>query len=383
MRANLSRQAHKDFKLPRFSVSYIFPRALTYNMDMKIVLTGGGTAGHAVPCLALLPQLKPIFSHIYYIGSEKGIERELASLENLPYFSVPTAKLVRRLTPKNLCLPFRVLDGIGKAKKLLKKLSPDVVFSKGGYVALPVALAAARLGIPVVAHESDLTPGLANRLTARYCKVICTTFERAAKSLPRAVFTGSPIREKLYRGVAERALSRAKFSRTAPVILAFGGSSGSLALNHAVRECAAVLSEFNILHICGKGNLDPDFSAPNYAQLEYAHDMENYLAAADIVLSRAGSNAVCELLALKKPMLLVPLPKGASRGDQVQNAEYFQNLGYAAVLAQSELSTARLAAELKALYSARAAYAAKMSAAPNIDGTKNVYLKILEAIGKK
>lgn len=302
----------------------------------KLLLTGGGSAGHVVPNLALLPDFSEYFE-VCYLGTD-GIERTLAEQAGLPFYTVPAPKLVRGSVLKNLALPFRLTHSVRQARKALREIAPDVLFSKGGYAALPAVLAAKRLGIPVFAHESDLTPGLANRLSARRCAAVFTSFPETAEKFRNGVYTGAPVRASLFAGDRGQALARYGFRGEKPVLLVFGGGSGSAALNAAVRGAVFALSDaFDILHLCGKGNAVPA-QIGGYVQREYEEDMAAAYAAADLVAARAGSGTVFELLALKKPALLVPLENRRSRGDQVQNAQYFEERGLCRVLREGNLS---------------------------------------------
>lgn len=308
-----------------------------------LALTGGGSAGHAVPNLALLPALREKF-RLAYIGTE-GIERELLKNTGVPFYTIRAAKLVRGSIAKNLTLPLRFAKSVREAKRALKEAGADALFSKGGYVALPAVIAARRLHLPVLTHESDLTPGLANRLIARMCREVLTSFPETAKALKNGRFTGPPIRGELLRG--DRAAARKKYGFTGewPVLLAFGGGSGSAALNAALEGALPqLLPSLRVLHICGKGG----GASPRegYLPLPYEKDMASAYACADFVLARAGSNTVFEVLALKKPALFVPLENRRSRGDQVQNALYFQERGLCRVLRERDLSPASLACGL-------------------------------------
>lgn len=309
-----------------------------YKCMKKIVLTGGGTAGHCTPHLAILPHLKRKFDKIFYIGSEFGIEREIINKENIPYFFIPTTKLKRSLTPKNLLIPITLLKGIIKAKKILKELSPSVVFSKGGYVALPVVIAAHQLKIPVIAHESDLTLGLANKLSAKYSKNVLTSFKETADNVKNGKYVGPPIRSNIFNVDKNKALSLFNFKANKPILLITGGSQGAKAINDAVINNIDFLTEkFNVIHIVGKGNLYKE-NPSGYYQTEYMHNIENAFSVADVCISRAGSNTLFELLALKKNCLIIPLPKGNSRGDQILNADYFYKKGVINVLYQENLT---------------------------------------------
>ena len=306
----------------------------------SIVLTGGGTAGHCIPCLSLLPELEKSFDKIYYVGSENGVEKKLATDAGLTYFSVPCVKLVRKLTLKNLAVPFTLAKGVTEAKKLLEKIRPDVVFSKGGYVALPVCLAAEKLKIPTVLHESDLSLGLANRLARKKATLLLTGFGQTAENYPRAVFTGNPLRRELLQKRDRRAIiDKYGFKEQKPVLLVIGGSQGAGKINDALRNSLdKLLENFCILHIAGK-NKTSGIKRDGYYETEYVSDMGAAFAAADVCVSRAGANALAELVALKIPTLAVPLPKGNSRGDQEENAAYYARRGAIRVLEEKNLTT--------------------------------------------
>lgn len=354
----------------------------------KIVLTGGGTAGHVTANLALLPKLQEMGCEIHYIGSREGIERKLITEAGIPYEGVDTGKLRRYKDIRNLTDPFRVIHGVFQAKRLLKKWKPDVIFSKGGFVAVPVVWAAAQLHIPVVSHESDMTPGLANRLTLRYAKKICCNFPETVAHLPegKAVLTGSPIREQLLQGERAEGLRMTGFSGEKPVLMIIGGSLGSVAINEAMRKNIAPLSEsFDIVHVCGKGNLSAELeNRPGYRQYEYLTDgLRHLYAIADVVISRAGANVICELLALHKPNILIPLPKDASRGDQILNAESFEKQGYSLVLDQHEMEKEPklLLNAVREVYRDREKYRGAMEQASATDGVSAVLQVLQEAAG--
>lgn len=313
----------------------------------KIVLTGGGTAGHVTPNIALMPKLKELGYDISYIGSYEGIERKLIEEYNIPYYPISSGKLRRYLDIKNFSDPFKVLKGLGQSIGLMKKLKPDVVFSKGGFVSVPVILAAKFCKVPSIIHESDLTPGLANKLAIPAAQKVCCNFPETLKYLPadKAVLTGSPIRSELLSGSRERALKLCNFTSDKPVLLIVGGSLGSKAINHAVREALPELSKtYQIIHLCGAGNLDPELGGTTgYAQFEYAkQELSDFFALADLVISRAGANAICELLALHIPNILIPLSANASRGDQILNARSFEKQGFSYVIEEEQLSQATL-----------------------------------------
>ncbi|MCL2388372.1 MAG: undecaprenyldiphospho-muramoylpentapeptide beta-N-acetylglucosaminyltransferase, partial [Defluviitaleaceae bacterium] len=280
----------------------------------KIILTGGGTAGHVIPNLALLPALKAAGFEVHYIGSHNGIERALVEATGIPYYGISSGKLRRYFDMKNFTDLFRVAKGLGDAVKIVRKIKPDLIFSKGGFVIVPVMAAARLCKVKSVIHESDMTPGLANKLAMPFATKICVSFPETLKHLPpkardKGVLTGTPIRPTLKNGDRLKGFQEAGFSPLGkPVLLVTGGSQGASAINNAVRKALPeLLKNFRIIHLCGKGNL-ADISQPDYVQFEYITDtMPDIFAAADIVISRAGANTIFELLALKKPHLLIPL----------------------------------------------------------------------------
>lgn len=327
----------------------------------RIVLTGGGTAGHVTPCIALFPELQKEGYDIQYIGSYNGIERKLIEGYHIPYYGISSGKLRRYFDPKNFTDPFKVLKGYFEACKILKKLKPDIVFSKGGFVSVPVVLAAKKHKIPVIIHESDMTPGLANKLAIPSATKVCANFPETIKYLPaeKAVLTGTPIRKELFSGNKIKGLDFCGFSANKPVILIIGGSTGSKAINDVIRGMLpTLLRDYQVIHLCGKGNLDERFTAtPGYVQYEYIkEELSNLFAAADLVISRAGANAICELLALRKPNILIPLPAASSRGDQILNAESFERQGYSCVIKEEDLSVSRLLDEIEIIIGAKNAY---------------------------
>ena len=308
----------------------------------KIILTGGGTAGHVTPNIALLPELRKRGFEILYIGSKNGMEKDLAEKAGIEYRGISTGKLRRYFDIKNFTDPFRVIKGYGEAKKIIKEFAPDIVFSKGGFAAVPVALAAKQLKIPVLAHESDMTPGLANKISAPAAVKICCNFPETLKYLPegKGVLTGSPIREELTKGDRKRGLEILGFGEDKPILLVIGGSLGAQHINDAIRRILdRLLVRFDICHIAGKGNVDKMLiGKKGYIQFEYvSDDLKDLFAAADLFVSRAGANAICEILALKKPNLLIPLSASASRGDQILNAESFEKQGYSMVLKEEDM----------------------------------------------
>ena len=331
----------------------------------RIILTGGGTAGHVTPNIALLPRLKELGYDIHYIGSYDGIEKKLIEEMQIPYYGISSGKLRRYFDLKNFSDPFRVLKGYTEARRLMKKLKPDIVFSKGGFVAVPVVMAASRAHIPVICHESDMTPGLANRLTAPFATRICCNFPETIKYLPaeKAVLTGSPIRQELKNGNKDAARAFCGFTADKPVLLIIGGSLGSANVNAAIRGILPqLLPDFQVIHLCGKGKSDPSLNGTKgYVQFEYIKkELADLFALADIVVSRAGANAICELLELRKPALLIPLGSNASRGDQILNAESFRSQGFCEVLTEDELTPDRLLSTIHSLYTNRDTYIQSM-----------------------
>ncbi len=332
----------------------------------RIVLTGGGTAGHVTPCIALLPELQKEGFDIQYIGSYDGIERRLIEAYQVPYHGISSGKLRRYFDLKNLSDPFKVIKGYFEASRLLKELKPDIIFSKGGFVTVPVVYAAKKHKIPIIIHESDMTPGLANRLALPHATKVCANFPETVKYLPetKAVLTGTPIRKELFSGNRIKGLNFCNFTANKPVILIIGGSTGSKAINEAVRSLLpTLLQDYQVIHLCGKGNLEERFKKTGgYVQFEYIKDELNDLfAAADLVISRAGANAICEILALRKPNILIPLSAAASRGDQLLNAESFERQGYSYVLKEEDMSPQALMDAIKNVLGNKQAYVNAMS----------------------
>lgn len=343
----------------------------------KIVLTGGGTAGHVTPNIALLPRLLESSYEVSYIGSYKGIEKDLIEAQNIPYYAISSGKLRRYLDLKNLSDPLKVIKGLGQSVRLLRKIKPDIVFSKGGFVSVPVVLAAKLLGIPIIIHESDITPGLANKISIPAAKKVCCNFPETLKYLPKekAVLTGSPIRQELLSGDPKNARSYCHFDSLKPVLLVIGGSSGSKAINDAVRSLLPILrKEFQIIHLCGRNNLDDSLAGtPGYAQFEYVNQqLKDMFALADIVISRAGANAICELLALRKPNILIPLSAAASRGDQILNAKSFEKQGFSYVLEEENLTDDSLLSAIHAVFKQRDSYREAMSKSGPTDSIQTI-----------
>lgn len=347
----------------------------------RIVLTGGGTAGHVTPNLALIPKLIADGWDVHYIGAANSAEEELVSgIPGVTFHTVSVGKLRRYFDPKNFSDPFRVIKGIAQARSIIRKLKPNVVFSKGGFVSVPVVYGAKMNGVPIVIHESDMTPGLANKLCAPLAKVECCTFPEAVKyAHGKGVHTGTPIRPEVLNGNREAALKHFKFNENRPIVMVVGGSSGAQAINQAIWQALPTLTEsFQVLHICGKGNQNDSVEGmPNYVQCEYLNEeMADAYACADLIVSRAGSNALCEILAARKPALLIPYPKSASRGDQILNAESFRARGLSRVLMQEDMTPETLVKAIVQLYHDRGILYEAMAAEPTANGVDNVLAQI-------
>lgn len=351
----------------------------------RIVLTGGGSAGHVTPNIALIPALKKAGFEIFYIGSYTGIEKKLIEDYSIPYFGISTGKLRRYFDPKNFSDPFRVLKGFSEATKLLRKINPDIVFSKGGYVSVPVVRAAGLLKIPYIVHESDMTPGLANKLSMTGARKICCNFPETMKLLPadKAVLTGTPIREELGMGSKEAGKELCGFTDDKPILMVIGGSLGAQSINETVRYALPrLLPHFNVVHICGKEKMDNlKLTVPGYKQFEYVkEELKDIFAMADIVVSRAGANSICELLALKKPNILIPLSIKSSRGDQMYNARSFEQQGFSLVIDNEDLDEDILVETIDDLYRNREKFLETMSNSPLHSATDTIVQIILDEL---
>ena len=353
----------------------------------RILLTGGGTAGHVTPNIALLPRLRELGYDISYMGSYDGIEKKLITEFQIPYYGISSGKLRRYFDPKNFSDPFKVLKGYGEAVRIIRKLKPDVVFSKGGFVSVPVVLAAKRCKVPCIIHESDMTPGLANKLAIPAASKVCCNFPETLQYLPKdkAVLSGSPIRQELLHGDALAARKFTGLTDDKPVILVMGGSLGAAAVNEAVRKILpTLLKDFHVIHLCGKGKLDASLSGlSGYVQYEYVNEeLKDLFALADIVISRAGANSICELLALHKPNLLIPLSAAASRGDQILNARSFEKQGFSLVLEEEAISNEVLLQTIHRLYDERASFSEAMKASRQTDSIDTIVGLIEEAASR-
>lgn len=350
----------------------------------RIILTGGGTAGHVTPNIALIPRLKEMGYDIQYIGSYNGIEKDLIEPFHIPYHGISSGKLRRYFSVQNFTDPFRVLKGLGEARKLIRELKPDVIFSKGGFVSVPVVLAGKSAKIPVIIHESDMTPGLANKIALPSATKVCCNFPETLEHLPKekALLTGSPIRQELLSGNKIAAMDLCGFSADKPVILVIGGSLGSVAVNNAVRAALPELLEhFQVVHLCGKGKLDESLTGTKgYKQFEYiSSELRDIFALSDLVISRAGANAICELLALRKPNLLIPLSANASRGDQILNARSFERQGFSVVLEEEDVTKESLLDAVNSLYQNRASYMDAMRDSGQQDSI-NTIVQLIEEV---
>lgn len=343
----------------------------------RIILTGGGTAGHVTPNIALIPSLRAQGWDIHYVGTQNGIERGLIEpIEGVTYHAISSGKLRRYLDIKNLSDPFRVAAGVFQSAGLMRSLKPDIVFAKGGFVSVPVVYGAALNHVPVLLHESDMTPGLANRLCVPFAKKLLCTFPEAAKLAgEKGVHVGTPLRAELFSGRRDQALARFGFDGSRPVLMVTGGSSGAQSINRALRAALGDLTNcFDVLHLCGAGNLEDALEGTrHYCQIEYLNEeMHLAYAAADVLISRAGSNTVCEILALNKPALLIPYPTSASRGDQVLNAQSVAGRGLARLLMQEDMTPQSLTEKILEVYKNRGSLIDAMEKEKAADGVKNV-----------
>ena len=354
----------------------------------QIILTGGGTAGHVTPNIALLPSLAAAGYQVTYIGSYTGIEKQLIEDLGITYYGISSGKLRRYKSWKNLTDPFRVIAGYFQSRKLIRKIKPDIVFSKGGFVSVPVVLAASHKHIPVIIHESDMTPGLANKIAMRGATKICCNFPETLKYLPKdkAVLTGSPIRHELLLGNKPAGLKLCGFNTSKPIILVVGGSTGAVKVNNAVRAILPeLLKKYQVVHLCGKEKTDASLNGiDGYIQFEYAgKELRDMFALSSLVISRAGANAICELLALHKPNILIPLSAAASRGDQILNARSFEKQGYSYVIEEENLTKETLDAAIKKVMTEKETYISNMKSSQQLDSIHTILKLIEEASEKK
>lgn len=354
-------------------------------MKQTIVMTGGGSAGHVTVNLALIPHFVDQRWDIHYIGSYQGIEKQLIShIDHVRYHAISTGKLRRYLDWNHIKDPFKVIKGCYQAYRLIRKIKPSIIFSKGGFVSVPVVIAGWLNRIPVIMHESDLTPGLANRITFPLATKLCVTFPETVQQLasPKVEYVGAIVREEIAHGIREQGYRFTHLKRGKPIILVMGGSLGAKSINRAIRNhLHTLLEKFQIIHLCGKGHLDASLNMEGYRQYEYVNEeLPDLMAITDIVISRAGSNSIYEFVSLRKPMLLVPLPKGASRGDQILNAESFARSGYCEVMANEHLDE-DFVRTIHKLYDNRYTYIQAMKQY-NAQGTLNQVISIIKQHAK-
>lgn len=353
----------------------------------KIIMTGGGSAGHVTPNLALVPKLLELGYEVQYIGTKDGIESSIIKEARIKYHIISSGKLRRYFDIKNFTDPFRVIKGVFDAISIMRREKPNVVFSKGGFVSVPVVIAAHFCRIPAIAHESDMTPGLANRLAVPYCTKVCVTFPESINNIKgnKAVLTGTPIRKELLKGNKDIGLEICGFRNLSkPVLFVIGGSLGARVINETLRGCLdEILSNYNIIHICGKGNIDKNLDKKiGYVQFEYvSEELPHLMNAADLVISRAGANSIFELLALRKPNILIPLSKKSSRGDQILNAQSFKKNGYSLVIEEEQLNPKSLIKSINELSENRKKYIKAMSESPVKNGVDNI-IEVIEKYGK-
>lgn len=309
----------------------------------KIMFCGGGSAGHVIPNIAIMEELKGVYD-ICYVGTD-GIEKKICRENDVKYYECSAVKLVRGKFFKNLALPFKLFKSVKEAGKILDEAKPDLIFCKGGYACVPPALAAKKRRIPVISHESDISAGLANKFIAKRCEKVLTTFPSTAACFSRGICTGTPMRGKLFG--RDKAEARKFFGLDMrPTIVVLGGGSGSKIINDYIRRIAPKLcKDFNILHICGNKNA-VETNIYGYKQVEFTNDMGLVYACADGAVSRCGSNTANELIALKIPTLFIPPENRRSRGDQIKNAEYFYSQKLCRVLRQTEMTDVKLLEEI-------------------------------------
>ncbi|MDA1799065.1 undecaprenyldiphospho-muramoylpentapeptide beta-N-acetylglucosaminyltransferase [Bacillus cereus group sp. BY6-1LC] len=332
-------------------------------MNKKILFTGGGTAGHVMINMVLIPKFMEKGWGVEYIGSQNGIEKLL--VQNVKYNIVSTGKLRRYWDLENFKDPFKIIKGCIQSYKLMKRIKPDVIFSAGGFVSVPVVIGAWMNKVPVIIREPDSTLGLANKIALPFTTKLCTTFPQTGENVSneKKVYVGPIVREEIERGNVLRGRSYCKFKQDKPVLLIMGGSQGAQWINDMVRKSLeTLLLNFNIVHMCGKGKVDSSVGMEGYMQFEYiGEELPHILNMASVVVSRAGSTAISELLFLKKPMLLIPLTNSSSRGDQVLNAEYFSRQGYAEVILQDRVSTNTFIHAVNKLYTNKERYIQNMN----------------------
>lgn len=348
--------------------------------EKSIVLTGGGTAGHVMPNLALVPELKKHFDKIYYLGTKSGIEKDiLKKYPEIEFVEIPAVKFRRTFSLEIFALPFKLLKAIAQTKKILKRINPNVIFSKGGYVAIPVAISGKKLNIPVISHESDISMGLANKIIYHYATVMCTSFETTAKK-KRMVCTGSPVRPEIMNG--EKFATRTKLGfDSRKMLLVFGGSIGAMAINKLVwNNIDALTKKYNVAHIVGKGNINKSINIQNYKQFEFVSNIQDFFAMSDIAVCRSGANTLFELIATRLPALLIPLPKLESRGDQIDNAKYFVKKGYFVLLEQEQATNQKFLDMIDLTYNKKDTLKKDMSKFNKISANQKIVDIILQNV---
>jgi len=349
-------------------------------LKKRIAFTGGGSAGHVTPNIAIINEISKDWD-IFYMGSKKGIEKELIQKLSIPYYGINSGKLRRYKDIENLWDMLRVIKGCFEARRILKKLKPNLVFSKGGFVSVPVILAAKSLKIPIYIHESDMTPGLANKISQRFSTKIFTSFEETGKFFPnhKTKVIGRPIRSEILSGSEEIGRKFLDFDKHIPILTIMGGSLGAKRINEVVRKSLKQLTaKYQVVHLCGKNNFDDELSGyPRYKQFEYVHDeLSNILAATDIVITRGGSNAIFEFLSLKIPMIIIPLGLNQSRGDQILNAKAFQEKGYSLTLEEEKLNSDTLLERLNIVYKNRNEFEQNMKESQKMEALQTLVTEI-------
>lgn len=357
-------------------------------MKKSIVFTGGGTAGHVTPNLPLIKAFHHQGWQVNYIGSADGIEKNMIEATKTPFHAVKNGKLRRYFSLKNFIDPFKIGIGVIQSYFILRKLRPQVLFSKGGFVAFPVVAGAWLNRIPVVAHESDMSIGLANKLCIPFVNTLCLNFEAAKKQVKnqnKVLVTGTPVREELFHGMKDKGLALCGFHANKPCLLVIGGSIGAQSINQVIREALPALTEkFQVIHLCGKGKVDAQLKGRDgYCQFEYANaELADLFACAELVLSRSGANSLYEILALAKPHILVPLSAKVSRGDQIQNARYFEKQGISRVISDEALTVSVLMQELASLEKEKEVIIKKIKALKIASATEVIIDLLLQKAGR-
>ena len=327
------------------------------NRNRTIIFTGGGTAGHVFPGLAVLEELKKTWEgEILWIGSKNGMERGIVEKAGVRYVGIPCGKFRRYFSVKNIFDLFRIAFGIVKSVKIMKKIKPAFLFSKGGFVSVPPVVAAGRSGIPVITHESDSDPGLATRINAKYADKICVSFVETLEYLKpeykaKAVVTGNPIRKEIVYGDAEKGRAFIGAPKKQKIIFVLGGSQGALQINRLIEQIIEELTrDYFVVHQVGKASYRESRHSFYKTIIFIGAELPDIYAAADLVVSRAGANTLAEISATEKPCVLIPLMKGAGRGDQVKNARLYESRGAARVLIGEEATPENLLTVIRALF---------------------------------